>query len=153
MRRASQTAKTLSKYISYSEIYEEEGLVEQNYGDWAGKKVSKVWNEMRGKKKHNFSFISPDMSPPNGESFLDQCQRVSRWLANLKISDGSNVVVISHAGTIRAALAHILEIKPEKALGIEIIHLSLCVFEILEEKYNNHTGGRFKFLALNKEIY
>lgn len=152
LRRAVQTATILSKYVSYSEINQEEKLVEQSYGDWAGQKISKVWCEIKNKKKHNFSFISPDFSPPNGESFLKQCERVSDWLTNLSTPDGNNVIVITHAGTIRAALAHILEINPQIAVGIEITHLSVSIFEILLKKYNKHAGGKFRLLAINKEI-
>ena len=152
LRRAVQTAKILSEYVSYSEINQEEKLVEQNYGDWAGQKIFKVWSEIKNKKKHNFSFISPDVSPPNGESFLKQCDRVSHWLTNLNIPDGNNVIVITHAGTIRAALVHILEINPQKAVAIEINHLSVSIFEILLKKYNKHVGGKFRLLTLNKEI-
>ncbi len=152
LRRAVQTATILSKYVSYSEINQEEKLVEQSYGDWAGQKISKVWSEIKNKKKHNFSFISPDVSPPNGESFLKQCERVSHWIKDLNIPDGKNVIVITHAGTIRAALANILEINPQKAVGIEISHLSVSIFEILLKKYNKHAGGKFRLLALNKEI-
>ena len=152
LRRAVQTATILSKYVSYSEINQEEKLVEQSYGDWAGQKISKVWSEIKNKKRHNFSFISPDFSPPNGESFLKQCERVSDWLTNLSTPDGNNVIVITHAGTIRAALAHILEINPQIAVGIEITHLSASIFEILLKKYNKHAGGKFRLLAINKEI-
>ena len=73
LRRTVQTAKALSKYTNCSKMILENKLVEQNFGDWSGKKISKVWEILKNnKKKHNFSFISPEVSPPNGESFEEQ---------------------------------------------------------------------------------
>ena len=70
LKRAIQTAEALSKFVTYSKIVRENKLIEQNFGDWSGKKISDVWEVLKKcKTKHNFSFISPDFSPPNGEKF------------------------------------------------------------------------------------
>ena len=151
LKRTIQTAKALAEYVPYSKMIKEKKLVEQNYGDWEGKKVSEIWKILETKKsKHNFSFISPDICPPNGESFLEQCTRVSFWLENLNLLEGENVVIITHAGTIRAALSHTLGINPDNAVGIEILHQTISVFEMISKKNNQHKGGRYRFLALNK---
>ena len=80
-------------------------MVEQNFGDWAGKKISDVWEELKNNKsQHNFSFICPEICPPNGDSYLDQCNRVSNFIDNFDFHDKKSVVYITHSGTIKAIL-------------------------------------------------
>ena len=43
LKRAIQTAEALSKYVNYSKMVRENKLIEQNFGDWSGKKISEVW--------------------------------------------------------------------------------------------------------------
>ena len=59
LKRAIQTAEALSKFVNYSKVVIENKLIEQNFGDWSGKKISDVWEVLKKcKTKHNFSFIS-----------------------------------------------------------------------------------------------
>ena len=151
LRRAIQTAKALSKYTKYSKMIIENQLVEQNFGDWSGKKVSQIWQILKhNQNKHNFSFISPELSPPNGESFKEQSKRVVTWLENLDLLEGNNIVIISHAGTIRSIISHALQIKLDYALGIEINYETLSILEIISNKDNKYNGGRFRLISLNK---
>ena len=151
LKRAIQTAEALSKFVYYSKMIYEIELIEQNFGDWSGKKISEVWEVLKKiKTKHNFSFISPEVSPPNGESFKEQCKRVEIWLEKLNVSEGKNIVIISHAGTIRSILSHALKIKPDYAIGIEILHQSLNVLEMIPNNDNKYKGGKFRLIALNK---
>ena len=56
LKRAVQTAEALSKYVNYSKMVCENKLIEQNFGDWSGKKISEVWEVLKkSKTKHNFS--------------------------------------------------------------------------------------------------
>ncbi len=151
LRRTLQTAKALSKYTNCSKMILENKLVEQNFGDWSGKKISKVWEILKNnKKKHNFSFISPEVSPPNGESFEEQYKRVVIWLENLNFSKGENIVIVSHAGAIRSLISYALKIKLDYAIGIEILHERLNILEMISSDDNKYKGGRFRLIALNK---
>ena len=153
LKRAIQTAEALSKYVTYSKMVRENKLVEQNFGDWSGKKISEVWEILnKSKTKHNFSFISPSESPPNGESFKKQCKRVGIWLENLNLPEGKSIVIISHAGTIRSILLHALKIKHDYAIGIEILHQSINILEMINKNDDRHKGGRFRLLALNIKV-
>ncbi|MFL2675875.1 MAG: histidine phosphatase family protein [Alphaproteobacteria bacterium] len=153
LKRAIQTAEALSKFVNYSEMVRENKLIEQNFGDWSGKKISDVWEVLKEcKTKHNFSFISPDFSPPNGESFKEQSKRVGIWLEKLDVLKGKSIVIISHAGTIRSILSYALKIKNDYAIGIEIRHQSLNILEMINKNDNRHKGGRFRLLALNIEV-
>ena len=153
LKRAIQTAEALSKYVTYSKMVRENELIEQNFGDWSGKKISEVWEILKkSKTKHNFSFISPDVSPPNGESFKEQSKRVRMWIKNLNVLEGKSIVIISHAGTIRSILSHALKIKHDYAIGIEILHQSLNILEMITNNDNKYKGGRFRLIALNKGV-
>ena len=152
LKRAIQTAEALSKHVTYSKMIRENKLIEQNFGDWSGKKISEVWDVLKkSKTKHNFSFISPYDSPPNGESFKKQSKRVGIWLENLNVLEGKSIVIISHAGTIRSILLHALKIKHDYAIGIEILNQSLNILEMITNNNNKYIGGRFLLIALNKE--
>jgi alpha-ribazole phosphatase len=61
--------------------------------------------------------------PPEGESFIDLCTRVTPALEDLA-QTGGHVAVIAHAGVIRAALALALD-APATALRFEVAPLSL----------------------------
>ena len=153
LKRAIQTAEALSKHVTYSKMILENKLIEQNFGDWSGKKISEVWKILnKNKIRHNFSFISPDFSPPNGESFKEQSKRVGVWLKNLNVLEGKSIVIISHAGTIRSILLHALKIKHDYAIGIEILHQSLNILEMITNKDNKYKGGRFRLIAINKGV-
>ena len=49
LKRAIQTAEALSKYVTYSKMVREKKLIEQNFGDWSGKKISEVWAILKKK--------------------------------------------------------------------------------------------------------
>ena len=106
----------------------------------------------KNEDKHNFSFISPEFSPPNGESFLEQIKRVEIWLKKLKLKAGQSILIITHAGTIRAILSHALQIKPDFAIGLEVTYQSYSVLEMLSKKDNKHKGGQFRLLSFNNVI-
>ena len=153
LKRTMQTAEALSSYIPYSQIIKEKNIAEQNFGNWSGKKISDVWKILKkNQSKHNFSFISPETSPPNGESYIEQCKRVSHWLKNLSILENENIVVITHSGTIKAIFSYALKIQPEFTIGIDISHLSLTIFEVLTKNDSKYKGGKYRLLVLNRVI-
>ena len=153
LKRTIQTAKALSKFVTIKTMFLEEKLMEQNFGDWAGKDIFEVWQTLKNNKsQHNYSFICPEVSPPNGESFLTQLKRVSVWLEKLHFFEPETLVIIAHSGTIRCVLAYVMGIEADKAIGIEISHLSITSLELLAKKDNKNRGGRFRVLGINYEV-
>ena len=117
------------------------------------KKISEVWQDLKkNESQHNYSFICPETSPPNGESFLVQYQRISKWLEKIHFFEPQTVIIIAHAGTIRGVLAYILGIDLDKAIGIEVSHLSLTILEVLTIDDNKNRGGRFRVLGVNHQV-
>ena len=153
LKRALQTAKALSKFTNFKELLIDNKLKEQNFGEWGGKKISSVWNEIKMfKKKHNFSFIYPELSPPKGDSFSDQCKRVASFVETLNLSNKKSIVIVTHSGTIRAFLSYILNIDPNIAISIDISHLSITSFEIIINGQFENSGGKYRLLNVNHTI-
>ncbi len=96
-------------------------LREQEFGAWTGRRHDDL-AVTEGETYRAFWQDPAHGTPPGGESFSDQVRRVAEGLARLPAGD---VIVVAHAGTIRAALAIALEIAPAQALSFVIDPLSL----------------------------
>jgi alpha-ribazole phosphatase len=94
---------------------------EQDFGDWTGRRHDDLAREA-GEAYHAFWRAPADNRPPGGESFAEQIARTHRGLTKLQTGD---VVLVVHSGTIRAALAIALELKPAQALRFALEPLSL----------------------------
>lgn len=94
---------------------------EQEFGAWTGRRHDDL-AASEGESYRAFWRDPANSAPPGGESFGEQVRRVARGLAQLPAGD---VIVVAHAGTIRAALAVALDIAPAQALRFVIDPLSL----------------------------
>jgi len=80
-----------------------------------------------------FWSISACELPPGGESMLDVCARVAHGLEDLaNAHEGEDMVIVSHGGAIRAALAHALGVHPDTALRFSIQNLSITILERID---------------------
>lgn len=129
MLRTTQTAHWLMEATGELEQLDfAPELMEQNFGEWEGKTYDEVW-EIEQAKTRNWT--SPAMvKPENGESFIGVCARVDHWLdAVMQKAGGRPIVIVAHAGTIRAALRHALNINPEPALSFCVDYGSVTQIE------------------------
>ena len=153
LKRAIQTSEVLANYADFREVIIDNNLEEQNFGTWEGKKISLVWDELKkSRNQHNFSFFCPETCPPKGESYLDQCERVRSFIEKIKFKDYKALVIIAHAGTIRAFITNMLGLEPDKSISIEIAHLSITTFEILREEDASNKGGHYRLLNVNHQV-
>ena len=82
------------------------GLFECDFGDWTGKELKKLnklpeWQTVQ-RAPSTFRF-------PNGESFTEMQTRMVSALDRLRQKHaGGTIVCVSHADTIKAAVAHAL---------------------------------------------
>lgn len=85
----------------------EPALAEANYGAWRGRRMADIERETPGLIDAWMS--DPFMSRHGGESWSDVCGRVGAWLDGLLADqDVVDVVAITHATVMRAALVHVL---------------------------------------------
>jgi probable phosphoglycerate mutase len=105
LERAKETAAPISAARELRTKVDR-GLFECDFGDWTGKELKKLmklpeWQTVQ-KAPSMFRF-------PNGESFTEMQTRMVSTLDRLRGQHpGGTIVCVSHADTIKAAVAHAL---------------------------------------------
>jgi len=103
----------------------EPDLIEQHFGEWQGVRYDEL-AARRGDEWHRFWLAPAHETPPGGESFVALTERVHAAIARLSEQyAGSDILAVTHGGTIRAALALALGLAPEASLTFVIDNLSL----------------------------
>ena len=107
-------------------------LMEQNFGDWQGKKYSDV-------VRHRMWIAAAAHTPPGGENFIAVMARVRRAIEHFNlVYAGRDLIAVVHGGTIKAALGLALELEPELALAFSVDNLSLSIMERFSEAGSSH---------------
>lgn len=149
LQRAKTTAIALSKVLKEKtdrQFINE--LSEQDFGRWQGLDFDQLWDQIKGFKPHNWSLLSADTRPPEGESFSDVSKRVAKFMENISIIEPERPkVIVSHAGVIRAAVGHVLELPNDQALSIDIEPFSLT--SILHQT-GKGKGGKWQLKSSNQ---
>ncbi len=94
-----------------------------DYGRWRGLSLDEV-------QAHEPDAVSewlrdPGAAPHGGESVLALIVRVAGWL-DAQRDTGGNIMAVTHAAVIRAALVHALEAGPRSYGRIDVAPLSLA---------------------------
>ena len=118
LKRARQTQAALRQQTD-ADPQIIDAFKEQDFGTWQGRRYSEIEWSKQG--DGNLATVRP----PEGESFEDVQARVSSAIQDLSENMPEHVVVISHAGPIRAAIAEALGLNGAQALQFEITPLSL----------------------------
>ena len=112
----------------------EPDMIEQSLGEWQGLPHAEL-PEKHMHPQHAFWPLAGNEKPPGGESMVEVVARAGATLERLAAAHrGEDVVIVSHGGTIRAAVAHALGVAPDNALHLSIQNLSLTRLE-------RHTEG------------
>jgi alpha-ribazole phosphatase len=107
----------------------EPDLIEQSLGEWQGLPHADL-PALLTLPKHAFWPLAGHERPPGGETMAEVVDRVGAALERLAARhDGEDVVIVSHGGSIRAAVAHCLGVGPDNALHLSIQNLSLTCLE------------------------
>lgn len=100
-------------------------LTEQDFGRWQGRTHAEVWETER-ETAARFWDDPAGTPPPGGESFAALCGRVAAAVARETAAHaGRDIVMIGHAGPIRAAMALALGLPPAGALSVMADHWRL----------------------------
>ena len=121
LRRTHQTFNIIAPKQTKFKI--DNRLEEQNFGIWHGQKVSSVWQEIStmSKPSHPTSFVNPETRPPEGTSFEDIFETVAPLLSDLiALRPSKPVIMISHSGTIRAILGHMMRLNAAQSLMLNV---------------------------------
>jgi broad specificity phosphatase PhoE len=107
----------------------EPDLIEQDLGEWQGLPHAEL-PPLLTLPKHAFWPLAGHERPPGGETMANVIRRVGAALERLAARHaGENVIVVSHGGSIRAAVAHCLDVGPDNALHLSVQNLSLTRLE------------------------
>jgi broad specificity phosphatase PhoE len=105
------------------------GLADLNYGIWQGRRLA----ELAAEAPQDLAAwtLDPDAAPHGGESFSQLVKRVGEWLDTLNgatdraSSRPRNVIAVTHAPVLRAAIVYALGASPVVFPHIEIAPLSM----------------------------
>ncbi|MFM0340909.1 histidine phosphatase family protein [Paraburkholderia fungorum] len=101
------------------------GLADLDYGQWHGRRLADLATE--APQDLATWTRDPEAAPHGGESFSQLVKRVGLWLdAQSGAPDETrNIVGVTHALVIRAAIIHVLGVSPAVFPRIEIAPLSV----------------------------
>jgi broad specificity phosphatase PhoE len=126
LSRTRRTAETIFAH-GYPRIglEVEPGLTEQSLGEWQGLPHADLPPKLLH-PAHAFWPLAGNEKPPGGESMAEVITRVGSAMERLaETHAGRDVVIVSHGGAIRGAIAHALGIGPDNALHMSVQNLSL----------------------------
>ncbi|WP_321865034.1 histidine phosphatase family protein [Burkholderia cenocepacia] len=118
-RCARQTADALGLHADI-----DDALRDIDYGHWRGKRLRDLARDLPDELAAWIG--TPSASPHRGESFEAAAHRVGTWLSALP--PDRDVVAITHAPIVRAAIAHVLRTSPEAAARLDVAPLSCTTF-------------------------
>lgn len=142
LKRAVQTAQWLQPTRPLQYV---DALKEQHFGQWEGCRYEEVWQEA----EHRYDWSNPaGVRPEEGENFIDVCARVDAWLEQALVAHaGKTLVIVAHAGVIRAGLRHALALEPAQALSFPIHYTSLTHITYHPEEKRAYVEG-----AIGKDL-
>ncbi|HEX4368734.1 MAG TPA: histidine phosphatase family protein [Rhodopila sp.] len=126
LSRTRRTAETIFAHgYPRTELNEEPGLIEQALGEWQGLPHAELPPKLLH-PAHAFWPLAGEEKPPGGESMAEVITRVGAAMERLaETHAGRDVVIVSHGGAIRGAIAHALRIAADNALHMSVQNLSL----------------------------
>jgi broad specificity phosphatase PhoE len=126
LSRTRRTAETIFAHgYPAAELHVEPALIEQSLGEWQGLPHAELPPRLVH-KAHAFWPLAGTEKPPGGESVAEVIARVGAAMERLaETHAGGDVVIVSHGGAIRGAIAHALRIGPDSALHLSVQNLSL----------------------------
>jgi len=107
----------LAKTLNLGNLTLDDRLKELDYGNWEMKR----WEDIDKKKLDYFveDFVCREV--PGGESYQQLSDRVIGFINDLiQKTESKDIILVSHGGTIRALLAHVLEMPLVNLFKINI---------------------------------
>lgn len=112
--------------FSNADIQLDERLKELYFGDW---EMSR-WDEIPRDVFDVWANDYANLAPPNGEKFSQLHARSKSFVEDVSShSLGKNILVVTHAGFIRALIAEVLQMPLKQLFRITIDHASVTQLE------------------------
>lgn len=140
LRRARETADLLAAPWGL-EVSLEPRLREMDFGEWDGR----LWTDLERDDADRLRawrerwVTAPS---PAGESFSDLAARVRSWFGDLERGAAPpRLLVVAHAGSIRALLCHLHRVPLEKAFDFEV-HRAQVITLQLDQRFELISSSR-----------
>jgi broad specificity phosphatase PhoE len=126
LQRTHQTAAALfAAGMDKADLTREAAFAEQHLGAWQGRDRAEFF-AARAPEIGSYWFAPADERAPGGESFIDVFERVSAAIRRINaMHRGGDIVVVSHGGPIKAAIAHALGLEAKAGLAFAIDNCSV----------------------------
>ncbi len=147
LRRTVETADALEKAgVVWRTTIRDPAMNEQHLGDWQGMRPEDI-RLAHGTEHHAPPMIPLHERPPGGESFVDLTARVApAVLHHSGDHAGSDIVAVTHGGTIRAALGAAAGIAPATMATFTVNNLSLTRLHHTRRDDGSH---RWRVICVN----
>lgn len=97
----------LASSLRLGEMPHDSRLMELDFGDWE----MQAWDEIPREHLDRWGEAYTHVAPPGGETFTELHRRTADFLSEVMARHrGHDVVVVTHAGVIRALLAEVLSL-------------------------------------------
>jgi len=113
LQRCKLLAKTFNKEIIY-----DDRLKELNFGDWE----LQPWDAIHSKELDPWMNDFVNVKVPNGESYVMLQDRMLDFYDSLTKTPEEIIVVVTHAGPIRALLSYFRQIDLKDSFSIKIAY-------------------------------
>lgn len=112
LKRCALLAKQFSNTIIF-----DDRIMELNFGKWE----LKAWNDIPEKDMNPWMNDFVNVTVPSGESYTQLAKRVYSFFEDIeKYKNNQNIIIITHAGPIRAFLSKLLKIPLKDSFNIKI---------------------------------
>lgn len=125
LQRATESAASLN-YAWKLPLIKDERLREVHFGAWE----NQLWADLEKEQAEAFNTWMTNWittAPPSGESFEAVATRVKAWLQTLQAEDTDRIVVVAHAGSIRALLCCVMGMPLANAFQWDIAHARVTI--------------------------
>lgn len=123
-----QRCSKVASYLKSKGVITDSNLREIHFGDWEGQ----LWDLIPKHQIEDWNNHLDTWSLHQGENFYQLKQRVIKFLKPFK-ETSEPTLIVTHAGWIRALLAHILDIKAQQAFQFNFNYGSLSHLTITEQ--------------------
>lgn len=132
LNRTMKTAEIINKNHNIDIILEKK-LREMNFGSWEGLSYKEI-KDAYPKELKNWENDWMNYSPPNGESSIQMYDRVIKAIDEMMDQyRNKNILIVSHAGCIRAILSHLIGCGIEDYWKFKIDNCGLSIIEIVDD--------------------
>jgi alpha-ribazole phosphatase/probable phosphoglycerate mutase len=117
-----------------------EDWMEIDFGAWEGLSAEYIKPEIL----HQFYADPLSYTPPNAESYSAFTARIEQaWNRLISQHPGKTILVVTHAGVIRALYGHLLHIPPPQRVQIEVPYACLTRFSCFDDEAGRFTQLNF----------